>query len=372
MLLGFGKIGRQLARLIAQRNGTPPALRALAVVDSTGFVFDPKGLSRRRLSEVAAAKGRGEALSALPGGRAGDAQVALTLVGRHALSRPVLVDCTAAETAPLLASALASGMDLVLANKRPLAGPRPVAEALWADAKQRGRRILHETTVGAGLPVFDTYYKLYESGDRVVRIQGSTSGTLGFLLTEVGSGRPFSESLRAAMVKGYTEPDPREDLSGQDVARKALILGRLLGFRGELQDVDIEPLVPPEAVPSPAARVPRASRRAGRVVGAARGSGARAGPCPALPGHGHAAQGVGAPRRRGCQRQLRRPQRHRQPDRLHHAPLRPPQPARHQGPGRGPGRDRGRRAQRCPEAGGVVISQGGHSHIIAVGVRDPP
>src|SRR5207237_3823602 len=90
VLLGFGKVGRQLAHLIAQRNGTPPALRAMAVVDSTGFVFEPKGLSRRRLSEIVVAKGRGESLSALPGGRAGDAQGALTLVGRHALSRPVL------------------------------------------------------------------------------------------------------------------------------------------------------------------------------------------------------------------------------------------------------------------------------------------
>src|SRR5205814_2345652 len=230
VLLGFGKVGRQLARLIAQRNGTPPALRAMAVVDSTGYVFDPKGLSRRRLGEIAAAKGRGEPLSALPGGRNGDAQSALAIVGRHALSRPVLVDCTAAETASLLSAALASGMDLVLANKRPLAGPRPVAESLWTEARQRGRRILHETTVGAGLPVFDTYYKLYESGDRVRQVQGCTSGTLGFLLTEVANGRPFSEALRAAMAKGYTEPDPREDLSSQDVARKALILGRLLGF----------------------------------------------------------------------------------------------------------------------------------------------
>ncbi len=84
-----------------------------------------------------------------------------------------------------------------------------------------------------------------------MRIQGSTSGTLGFLLTEVGSGRPFSAALRAAMAKGYTEPDPREDLSGQDVARKALILGRLLGFRGELQDVEIEPLVPSDYVRLP-------------------------------------------------------------------------------------------------------------------------
>jgi len=253
VLLGFGKVGRQLARLIAQRNGTPPTLRALAVLDSTGYVFDPKGLSRRRLGEIAAAKGRGESLSALPGGRAGDAQAALGIVGGHALSRPVLVDCTAAETAPLLSAALASGMDLVLANKRPLAGPRPIAESLWSEARSRGRKILHETTVGAGLPVFYTYYKLYESGDRVRQIQGCTSGTLGFLLTEVGNGRPFSEALRAAMTKGYTEPDPREDLSGQDVARKALILGRLLGFRGELADVEIEPLVPPEAVRLPLA-----------------------------------------------------------------------------------------------------------------------
>ena len=247
VLLGFGKVGRMLARLIAQRNGAAPALRAMAVVDSTGFVFDPKGLSKRRLAALAAAKGHGAPLSGVPGGHAGDAHGALALVARHALSRPVLVDCTAAETGPLLAAALTSGMDLVLANKRPLAGPRLETEALWTQARLSGRRILHETTVGAGLPVFDTYYKLFESGDRVVRIQGCTSGTLGYLLTEVGRGRPFSEALRGAMAKGYTEPDPREDLSGQDVARKALILGRLLGFRGELGDVDIERLVPPEA-----------------------------------------------------------------------------------------------------------------------------
>jgi homoserine dehydrogenase len=85
----------------------------------------------------------------------------------------------------------------------------------------------------------------------VRRIQGSTSGTIGYLLTEVGRGRRFSEALRAAMAKGYTEPDPRDDLSGKDVARKALILGRLLGFTGELADVDLEPLVPAESFARP-------------------------------------------------------------------------------------------------------------------------
>jgi homoserine dehydrogenase len=104
--------------------------------------------------------------------------------------------------------------------------------------------MMYEATVGAGLPIFDTYRKLAESGDRVLKIEGCLSGTLGFLLTEVARGRRFSEALGKAMELGYTEPDPRDDLSGADVGRKALILGRLLGFGGEPTDVAVESLVP--------------------------------------------------------------------------------------------------------------------------------
>jgi aspartokinase/homoserine dehydrogenase 1 len=103
---------------------------------------------------------------------------------------------------------------------------------------------LHEATVGAGLPIIDTIKKLQESGDEILRIEGCPSGTLGYLFGELGRGTSFSSALRAAMQLGYTEPDPREDLSGMDVARKALILGRLLGFEGELEAVDVESLVP--------------------------------------------------------------------------------------------------------------------------------
>jgi aspartokinase/homoserine dehydrogenase 1 len=135
-------------------------------------------------------------------------------------------------------------MDLVLANKRPISGRRAASEALWQTARARGRRILHEATVGAGLPIIDTYHKLTESGDRVERIEGLLSGTLGYVLSEVGEGAPFSRAVRSAMRLGYTEPDPREDLSGMDVGRKALILGRLLGYRGELGPASVESLVP--------------------------------------------------------------------------------------------------------------------------------
>jgi aspartokinase/homoserine dehydrogenase 1 len=135
-------------------------------------------------------------------------------------------------------------MDVVLANKVPLTVAAPAWTSLFETAARRGRRVLFEATVGAGLPIIDTYEKLVASGDRILTIEGCPSGTLGYVLGELGRGTPFSVALADAMAAGYTEPDPRDDLSGRDVARKALILGRLLGFAGELDDVQTESLVP--------------------------------------------------------------------------------------------------------------------------------
>lgn len=247
VLLGFGQIGRALASLVAKTRHESVSLEVVAVVDRSGCVFDARGLPARRLAALAVAKAKGVPLARAPGGRRATAAEALALVAAHALSNPILVDATADETSDVLQAALASAMHVVLANKRPLNGTRKQYDELRAAAAAHGRRLLHEATVGAGLPIVDTYHKLVESGDRVEKIDGCLSGTLGYLFGELGRGRRFSQALRAAMAKGYTEPDPRDDLSGMDVARKALILGRLLGFAGELEDIAVESLVPEKA-----------------------------------------------------------------------------------------------------------------------------
>jgi aspartokinase/homoserine dehydrogenase 1 len=251
VLLGYGQIGRALAKIMAQGQGKrgngvngASKLRLVAAIDRRGFVFDPNGLSPRAIAALSAAKMAGKSVADGPGGRLMPPAEALAALAEHALSDPILVDVTADESTPLIRQALGAGMDVVLANKRPISGPRAESEALAALATNAGRRLLTEATVGAGLPIFDTHRKLVESGDRVLKIEGCLSGTLGFVLTEVEKGRPFSAAIRRAMELGYTEPDPRDDLSGADVGRKALILGRLLAFAGEPSDVAVESLVP--------------------------------------------------------------------------------------------------------------------------------
>ena len=256
VILGYGRIGRELvAQLGTVTARGPHGVRVVAVIDSSGYVFDPRGISPRRLASLANSKESGVPLADVRGGVRAGAKEALAEVARHALSRPILVDVTAGDTSEMLETALTAGMDIVLANKKPLASPRGAkgGGGLARSAASRGRRLLHEATVGAGLPIIDTIRKLHESGDEVLSIEGCPSGTLGYLFGELGRGTLFSTALRAAMSAGYTEPDPREDLSGMDVARKALILGRLLGFEGELESVQVESLVPEAYRDMPAA-----------------------------------------------------------------------------------------------------------------------
>ena len=243
ILLGAGAIGRELIAQVCDAS-SGESLRICGVVDTSGYVFDADGIPAGTLAELAAHKKSGRPLAHHPFGATATPAEAVRWLTSQSLDRPILVDATAADTAPLLEIALGRGFDLVLANKVPLAGDQSAVDGIFVAAAVNGRRILNEATVGAGLPVIDTLRKLAESGDEVLSIEGCPSGTLGYLLGEVGRGVDFSTALRAARAAGYTEPDPRVDLSGLDVARKALILARLIGFRGDLDDVNVESLVP--------------------------------------------------------------------------------------------------------------------------------
>ncbi|MDH7487599.1 MAG: homoserine dehydrogenase [Anaerolineae bacterium] len=156
----------------------------------------------------------------------------------------IVVDVTAAEGMEMpLEAALRHGWGVVLANKKPLTVPLPRYRQLMVAA---GRRLRYEATVGAGLPVIATLQTLLDTGDQVQRVEGCLSGTLGYLSHCLQEEMAFSAAVREARARGYTEPDPRQDLSGLDVARKALILARTLGLELELGDVQVEALFPAE------------------------------------------------------------------------------------------------------------------------------
>jgi aspartokinase/homoserine dehydrogenase 1 len=250
VLLGFGRVGRALADQIALPNGHG-SVRVVGLLDRSGYVFEPRGLSRKRLLDLTQKKDAGALLASL-GGRAASAADALTFMASHAVSRPVIVDVTSEETGALLRTAIGHGFSVVLANKKPLAGSWDSYAGLLATASNGGPRVRYEATVGAGLPIIDTYHKLVETGDRVLRIEGCVSGTLMFVVSAVSNGQRFSEAVRQAVERGYAEPDPRDDLSGRDAARKGLILARLLGYRGPAP-------TPDDLVPRPLKNVPLAA-----------------------------------------------------------------------------------------------------------------
>jgi homoserine dehydrogenase len=240
--IGVGGVGRELA---GQLLGARAALEArygfrleyLALADSTGALTSGSPLPDERIHAAMGAKAAGVSLAASPVGRA------LQSWGELLPGGPcIVVDVTAAgghEAA--LAAAVAGGARVVLANKKPLSGSWAHFTALTAHGATR-----YEATAGAGLPVITTLQGLLDSGDRMARVEAAMSGTLGYLCSELEAGATLSTAVRAAHRMGYTEPDPRDDLSGADVARKALILARTCGLPWELGDIPAEPWFPPE------------------------------------------------------------------------------------------------------------------------------
>ena len=237
-VIGVGNIGGALLQQLHQQRsyllsqGFDPIVVALA--DSKRFVMNPDGISLSLWRE--ALNGSRRAMSP---------RAFATAAARLELTNAALVDCTAddaiVEAYPKFIDA---NFHIVTPNKRANVLPWPRYQALQELLRRRQKYFLYETNVGAGLPVMSTLRDLIASGDEVVKIEGILSGTLSYLFNTYDASVPFSELVAEARTLGFTEPDPREDLSGEDVARKLLILAREIGLQMDIDEVRVKSLVP--------------------------------------------------------------------------------------------------------------------------------
>ena len=163
------------------------------------------------------------------------------------LPHAVIIDCTASESvARRYAGWLEKGIHVITPNKKGLSSDYAYYESMQECAKHGSSHCFYETTVGAALPVISTLHDLVDTGDQIRSVEGILSGTLSYLFNVYDGTRPFSEIVRQARKSGYTEPDPRDDLSGMDVARKLIILAREMGQKIKIGDFPVQDLVPAE------------------------------------------------------------------------------------------------------------------------------